>query len=146
MKLSIEAELVYNFAQETQVIANLEASRTSDQIILSETLDIHPLTQILSDTTPYGDRRMRASLSGDVTIRYRAVVENNLRQLLPPSGRQHVWSDLPGEVLPFLLPSRFCPSDKFMRFAQREFGGAGDGVAQIMAILEWIHGKGGSLP
>ena len=52
MKLSIEAELVYNFAQETQVIANLEASRTSDQIILSETLDIHPLTQILSDTTP----------------------------------------------------------------------------------------------
>ena len=74
MKLSIEAELVYNFAQETQVIANLEASRTSDQIILSETLDIHPLTQILSDTTPYGDRRMRASLSGDVTIRYTAVV------------------------------------------------------------------------
>ena len=46
-----------------------------------------------------------------------------------------------GEVLPFLLPSRFCPSDKFMRFAQREFGGAGDGVAQIMAILEWIHGN-----
>ena len=139
MKLSIEAELVYNFVHETQVIANLEASRTSDQIILSESLDIQPLTQILSDTTPYGDRRIRASLSGDVTIRYIAVVENNLRQLLPPAGRQHVWSDLPGEVLPFLLPSRFCPSDKFMRFAQREFGGAGDGVAQIMAILEWIH-------
>ena len=79
MKLSIEAELVYNFAHETQVIANLEASRTSDQIILSESLDIQPLTQILSDTTPYGDRRIRASLSGDVTIRYTAVVENNLR-------------------------------------------------------------------
>ena len=42
MKLSIEAELVYNFAHETQVIANLEASRTSDQIILSESLDIQP--------------------------------------------------------------------------------------------------------
>ena len=36
MKLSIEAKLIYNFAHETQVIANLEASRTSDQIILSE--------------------------------------------------------------------------------------------------------------
>ena len=36
MKLSIEAELVYNFATDTQVIANLEASRTSDQLILSE--------------------------------------------------------------------------------------------------------------
>src|SRR6202042_792498 len=50
-----------------------------------------------------------------------------------------LWSDLPSDVLPFLLPSRFCPSDKFMRFAQREFAGAGDGVARIMATLEWIH-------
>ena len=131
MKLSIEAELVYNFAQETQVIANLEASRTSDQIILSETLDIHPLRKSLSDTTPYGDRRIRASLSGDVTIRYSAVVENKLRQLLPPSGRLHVWSDLPSEVLPFLLPSRFCPSDKFMRFAQREFAGPATGSRKL---------------
>jgi transglutaminase-like putative cysteine protease len=26
-----------------------------------------------------------------------------------------------------------------MRFAQREFGGAGDGVARIMAILDWLY-------
>ena len=77
---------------------------------------------LLSNKTPYGDRMIRASLSGNVTIRYLAIVENNLRQLLPQSGRQYLWSDLPGDVLPFLLPSRFCPSDKFVRFAQREFG------------------------
>ena len=120
MKLSIEAELVYDFAIDTQIIANLEASRASDQIVLSESLDIQPPAQALSDTTPYGDRRIRASLSGEVAIRYRAVVENNLRQLLPPFGCQHVWSDLPGEVLPFLLPSRFCRSWKRERpFASR---------------------------
>jgi hypothetical protein len=33
MKLSMEAELVYNFVDNTQVIANLEASRASDQSI-----------------------------------------------------------------------------------------------------------------
>jgi transglutaminase-like putative cysteine protease len=139
MKLSIKAELVYSFADATQVIANLEASHTSDQVILSESLDIEPPVRMLSDKTSYGDRRIRASLSGEVTIRYQAIVENKLRQLLPQTGRQHVWSDLPSDVLPFLLPSRFCPSDKFMRFAQREFGAAGDGVARVMAILEWIH-------
>ena len=139
MKLSIEAELIYNFAEATQIIANIEASQTSDQVILSESLDIQPPARMLSDKTPYGNRRIRASFSGEVTIRYSAVVENNLRQLLPQSGRQHVWSDLPSDVLPFLLPSRFCPSDKFMRFTQREFGGAGDGVARVMAMLEWIH-------
>jgi transglutaminase-like putative cysteine protease len=139
MKLSIRAELVYDFAQSTQVIAILEASQTSDQTILSESLDVQPSARLLSDKTPYGDRRIRASLSGEVSIRYLATVENNLRQLLPATGRQHLWSALPSDVLPFLLPSRFCPSDKFMRFAQREFGAAGDGVARVMAILEWIH-------
>jgi hypothetical protein len=69
MKLSIEAELVYNFAIDTQIIANLEASRASDQVILSESLDIHPAAQAFSDITPYGDRRIRASLSGEVAIR-----------------------------------------------------------------------------
>jgi transglutaminase-like putative cysteine protease len=138
MKLSIEAELVYNFPTDTQIIANLEASRASDQVILSESLAVQPAAQVLSDTTPSGDRRIRASLSGEVAIRYRAIVDNNLRQLLPTSGSQHLWSDLPGEVLPFLLPSRFCPSDKFMRFAQRQFGNAGDGVARVIAILEWL--------
>jgi len=141
VKLSIKSELVYSFADSTQIIANIEASYTSDQVILSESLDIQPPTKILSGKTPYGDRSIRASLCGQVTVRYLAEVENNVRQLLPLAGRQHVWSDLPIEVLPFLLPSRFCPSDKFMRFAQREFGSAGDGVARVMAMLEWIHRK-----
>ena len=139
MKLSIKAELAYRFADATQIIANIEASHTSDQSVLSETFDFQPPAKVLSDKSPYGDRRIRASLSGDVNIRYVAVVENNVRRLLPKSGRQHLWSDLPSEVLPFLLPSRFCPSDKFMRFAQREFAGAGDGVSRIMAMLDWIH-------
>jgi hypothetical protein len=75
MKLSIKAELVYSFAQDTQIIASLEASQTSDQTILSGFLDVQPPAQLLFDKTPYGDRSMRASLSGEVTIRYEAVVE-----------------------------------------------------------------------
>jgi hypothetical protein len=52
------------------------------------------------------------------------------------AGRQHLWSELPNDVLLFLLPSRFCPSDKFIRFAGREFATSGDGAARMMAILE----------
>ena len=139
MKLSIDAELVYSFADSTQVIANLEAAHTPDQEILSESLEVTPDATWLRDKTAAGDRQVRACLGGEVTIRYRAIVENKLRQLLPQAGRQHLWSDLPNDVLPFLLPSRFCPSDMFMRFAQREFGAAGDGVARVMAMLDWIN-------
>jgi len=139
MKLSIVAELVYTFVDATQIIACLEASHTADQTILSESLDVQPPNQLLRDKSLSGDRRIRASMSGQATIRYEAVVENNLRQLLPVSGRQHLWSELPNDVLPFLQPSRFCPSDKFMRFAGREFVASSDGAARMMAILEWIN-------
>jgi transglutaminase-like putative cysteine protease len=130
--------LIYRFAEATQVIASIEAAQTDDQAILSETLDIQPPTRLLRDILPGGGRRLRASFSGQVAIRYDGLIENKLRQLLPPSGRQHVWSDLPVDVLAFLLPSRFCPSDKFMRFVQREFGSSTDGVARVMSILDWI--------
>ena len=82
MKMSIKAELAYSSADATQIIANIEASHTSDQSVLSETLDFQPPAKILSDKSPYGDRRIRASLSGDVNIRYVALVENNVRRLL----------------------------------------------------------------
>src|ERR1700735_703324 len=90
VKLSIKAELTYQFADATQIIANIEASHTADQSILSETLDIQPPAKVLSDKTAYGERRIRASLSGDVNIRYEEIVDNNGRRLFPKSGRQHL--------------------------------------------------------
>ena len=99
---------------------------------------IDPPSERVSDVDLSGDRRLRARVEGEVRIAYEAVVDNRMRRLLPTSGRQHEWSELPDYVLPFLLPSRFCPSDSFGRFADREFGRAGDGVARVMAVLDWI--------
>ena len=138
MKLQIHAELVYTFAEATQVIACIEASRSADQDILGERLDISPSAKPVTDVDLSGDRRLRTSLSGQTSIVYTATVDNRVRQILPLSGRQHPWIELPEHTLPFLLPSRFCPSDKFNRFAEREFGQAGDGIAKVMAVLDWI--------
>lgn len=138
MKLAIHAELVYAFAESTQVIACIEASRSADQDIVEESLVITPAAERTDDVDLSGDRRLRTSLQGQVAIVYDAVVENRQRQILPVAGRQHPWTELPEHTLPFLLPSRFCPSDKFGRFADREFGRAGDGIAKVMAVLDWI--------
>ena len=69
MKLSIDAELFYNFTHDTQVIADLEASRTTDQIILSESLDIQPPVKfypilLLTVTGVFGPRSRAMSPSG----------------------------------------------------------------------------------
>lgn len=139
MRLRAKAELKYSFAEPTQIIGLLHAAKSPDQLLLSEVLEVSPDTPVSVDEGLSGDRRFRACLSGEVSVAYQAEVENNARQLLPVAGRQHVWGELPVEVLPYLLPSRFCPSDQFQRFSQREFGAAGDGVARVMAILDWIN-------
>ena len=41
------------------------------------------------------------------------------------------------EVLPYLSPSRYCPSDQFGRFVTREFGDTSGGT-RVLAILDWI--------
>jgi len=140
MKLDVTATLTYGFDSDTQVIAAIEAARSPDQTILSESLTISPDAVLVRDLHPEtGERRFRAALSGQVEIRYRALVDNGNREPLSAAARQHDWSELPQEVLPYLLPSRFSPSDEFMRFAQREFCSIDGGGARILAVLDWLH-------
>lgn len=140
MKLDIEAALTYGFGSATQVIAAIEAARSPDQTILSESLEISPQANLIRDEdAATGERRFRTALSGQVEIRYRATVDNGLRTKLPPDAFQHDWSQLPREVLPYVLPSRFCPSDEFMRFAQREFRNVPLGGARVLAVLDWLY-------
>lgn len=140
MKLSIAATLTYGFGGATQIIAALEAARSPDQVILSEELSVAPGAALIRDEDPTtGERRFRAALSGQVEIRYNAIVDNGMRAPLSSSARQHDWSELPRDVLPYLLPSRFCPSDEFMRFAQREFRMVQGGGARVLSVLDWLH-------
>lgn len=140
MKLNIAATLTYGFGSATQVIAAIEAARSPDQTILSEELVVsHDASLLRDEDGATGERRFRTALSGQVEISYRAVVDNGVRTLLQPQARQHDWSQLPQDVLPYLLPSRFCPSDEFMRFAQREFRHVRGGGGRALAVLEWLH-------
>jgi transglutaminase-like putative cysteine protease len=46
---------------------------------------------------------------------------------------------LPDEALVFLLPSRFCDSDKLLDLAWREFGAAKPGWDRVQAVCDFVH-------
>jgi transglutaminase-like putative cysteine protease len=138
MQLQVRAELVYNFKPATQVLAVIEAARSADQTVLAESLDMGGIEVVHDFDALSGQRLFRTCLGGETTIVYEAEVDNGARTPLPGDAREHPWSELPAECLPFLLPSRFCPSDKFMRFAQREFSEHAGG-AKVHAVLDWIQ-------
>jgi transglutaminase-like putative cysteine protease len=142
LKIRVRAELVYTFPENTQALVAIHVARTPDQSILSESLVLSPDTPILQDMADHhGERRFRADLAGETSIVYEAIVENAKRAILPAGASLQSWLELPPPVLEFLLPSRYCPSDKFMSFAHREFGHLAPGGAQVLAVLEWVHAK-----
>ena len=140
MKLKVVATLVYRFDHETPVIVAIEPARSSDQTILSDRLLVDQSVNLIRDLdAETGARRFRSVLSGQVSIQYQGTVDNGTRRLLHADARQHAWAELPSEVLPYLLPSRFCPSDNLMRFAQREFSDIDAGGAKVLAVVDWLQ-------
>lgn len=47
---------------------------------------------------------------------------------------------LPGEVIGFLLPSRYCESDVLSDFAWNQFGQTPLGWARVQAVCDFVHG------
>ena len=140
MHLTVRAELVFDFLTGSEAIVSVQAAHSPDQAVISERLLLTPATDIVQDAADErGERRFRTYFKEEVSIVYEATIDNGLRIALPASARKSSWLELPQEVLQYLTPSRYCPSDRFLLFANREFGAIDTGGAQVLAVLDWIH-------
>ena len=138
MKFSIEADLTYQFAGSPEVLLLLEAAADNDQRVVSESLAISTdpnLTRLNDDAS--GERRVVFIAQGEVRVQYHARVDVAPRDTLLTGAAPVPVSQLPPEALRHLRPSRYCPSDRFERFVNREFG-ASSGGDRVEAILSWI--------
>jgi transglutaminase-like putative cysteine protease len=139
MKLRVRSELVYRFEPPTDAIYQIQVAHWPGQNILDESLTVTPDVSFHEDKdTEFGARTLRAHLEGEVSVVYEATVDNGLLKGLPPVAVQSDWNDLPAEVLTYLWPSRYCPSDQFGRFVEKTFKDT-EGGERVLAILDWIH-------
>jgi len=139
MPFQIRADLTYDFAEPCEVLLLLEAARAHDQAVRDERLTITPAADLSRlDDSVTGERRAVFTAEGRVQIAYKAEVDVLPRDTALTDAPAMAIRDLPGEALRYLRPSRYCPSDRFERFVEREFGAyAGGGKAA--AIVEWIQ-------
>lgn len=138
IKLFVQATLAYRFAQAAEVMLRLEAARTSRQSISQETLEILPHTPVTRLEDPNtGERSTLLLAEGDVEIRYAAVVDVARPQTDLHGLPAHPVRELPLDALTYLLPSRYCPSERFEAFVEKTFGSF-EGGDKVQAILAWI--------
>jgi len=138
MKLRVRSELTYRFETATNAIYLIQAAQWPGQNIIEEQLHAPPGVHFVQHTSPgYGSRTLRASLTGDVSLTYEALIDNGTLGRLPPNAHQHGWTELPGDTLTYLWPSRYCPSDGFERFVQGQWSDLRGG-ARVLAMMNWI--------
>jgi transglutaminase-like putative cysteine protease len=128
-------------AAPTPAILQVRPRTDAAHRLLSETWATEPETLLDEYDDVYGNGVRRLLMpEGEVTIRYNAVCE--VPDELDPdaSGAAQVAvEDLPGELLHFLLPSRYCLSDLLMDAAWELFAGTEPGFARVQAVCDWVH-------
>ncbi|MDB5726041.1 MAG: hypothetical protein JWQ16_2795 [Novosphingobium sp.] len=141
MTLSIHTTLEYDFAEPSDVLLHLEAAMIPEQIVHSAHIAISPVEHFarVDGHDIIGDRiwlRLQGRLSVDYTATVtpqRMIADWTRLPAMPPHK-------LPGETVQYLLPSRYCPSDKFETLVEADFGTLYGGE-RIAAIRDWIAGS-----
>jgi transglutaminase-like putative cysteine protease len=139
MRLNIAVELDYHFAQPTDVLLTVEVAQLPDQVLVEDRLVIDgvgPLRPIAGEDGI--GRRTWMNAQGYFHASYRALVDVEREKVNLATLEAVPPRDLPAEVIPYLWPSRYCESDRFEGFVERQFTDA-EGGAMIVALAEWIN-------
>lgn len=140
MILSIDVRLDYEVEDLCTVLLQIEAAALADQRVLEAKLDIRTPESVsrIAGEDLVGERawvRVRDRLRCHYTARVEVVrVEPDIASL-----RQVPPHELPGDVVRYLMESRYVRSEMFRTFVEKQFAGI-EGGAKAVAIREWVKG------
>ena len=122
-------------------IFNIQAAYTPRQIVVQESLGLSQPVLTSGYTDPATQSRLLRvhAQPGTFTLSYTAVVELIHYEAQPASLPELNPLALPGEVLPYLYPSRYCQSDRLLTLANSQFGHLPLGYSRAQAICEWVQ-------
>jgi transglutaminase-like putative cysteine protease len=146
MDMNVGCRLQYSIEIPTYFIFQVQVAKADGQVVQSESLSLPP-NQSGTGYEEYIDpvtqtRRVRCLLGpGNVTVSYAATVSIDMTGFDPQTVREFEFQELPMSYVDYLSPSRYCPSDTFTEFADKQFGELAPGHTRVRAICDWIFGN-----
>ena len=148
----IDLALEYDVASPAHFLFNIEAAFHEGQRVVEERLTITPSVKVRHHADEDNGNRNSNSNSnrnsnrffrldapkGRLSVNYHATVEINPVPV-PLHLDESPVSQVPDDVLRYLLPSRYCESDIMSRAAQQLFGRLPSGLSRVRAVEQWIH-------
>jgi transglutaminase-like putative cysteine protease len=141
VQFDISCELEYAVSGPSEFLFNVQATESRQQRVLRESLVIEGARGQTEHVDPdVGNRFIRASAAtGNLRLRYATVLRVDHHRSPGHAVRELDVAELPVEVLPYVLPSRYCQSDRLQGFAIREFGHVPRGAERVEAVCDWVH-------
>jgi transglutaminase-like putative cysteine protease len=135
----IDCELNYEVLDPSVFVFNIEAARAPGQHVLREQFTVVPALTLDRYTDAMGNRFTRLqALPGPLSVRYTATA--GVESIADPVDRSLTSvANLPANVMPFLLASRYCESDAVFSLAARRFGTLTSDYDRVVAICDWIR-------
>jgi hypothetical protein len=137
--VDINVSLSYFVPQASDILLDIEAIPMDDQRLIRDQLTVlgsGPMTPV-AGVDSLGQRTWLHA-EGALDVSYTASVDLDRRPtaiagLFAPPRPQ-----LPTDFIPYLMPSRYCPSDQFSNFIARAFVRTDDGNV-VLQMVDWIH-------
>ena len=140
MQLKAGCDMVLEAAERCPVVGMLRPRSGVAQWLGSETYRFDPPLHPTEFVDTYGNLCQRFVVpKGRLRVRVEALVETDDEVAVDASAAATPVEDLPHDALQFLLPSRYCPSDRMAERAAEITEGHAAGYAQVEAIRAWIH-------
>lgn len=139
MNVNIAAVMVYDLPNPADVLLAVAAIQMDDQALLRDLLTVTgagPLTGV--EGMDGLGQRVWLSASGRLTIDYSATVAVDRKPTALAGLHPPPHEELPPAFIPYLMPSRYCPSDQFETFVNTRFT-ATDPGSLVAEMAEWIR-------
>ena len=122
------------------IMLSIHPSRFPD-IVGTEASSPNPTCRSVSTATVFGNVCGRlVAPAGGVTLRGTSLVrDSGLPDVVMPTAQQVPIDQLPDELMLYLMPSRYCETDKLTDIAWSLFGNTPPGWARVAAITEFVH-------
>ncbi|MDO9198107.1 transglutaminase family protein [Rhodoferax sp.] len=141
IRLQFSIELNYQISEPgCDFIFSIHAAQTQHQNVVSEALVISQPLQSNLYTDPVTHTRFLRlkAFAGPLMVHYEATVDIDHYTAAPDQLNEVAVANLPGPVLPYIYPSRYCQSDRLHRLAVKEFGHLWQGYGRVLAIRDWV--------
>jgi transglutaminase-like putative cysteine protease len=140
MWLQTSYDLTFDIAVPTPFVLMLRPRSGAQQWISREAYTLEPYVPVYEFTDGFGNLCQRlVAEPGPFAVHTTADVMTNDYVDQHPGAAFIDVQNLPDSVLSYLLPSRYCESDRFGQMATDITAGQQPGYDQVVAIVDWLH-------